>query len=225
MLWALLSALVFRSRSDCLVVDETGSEAVELPAWQLGGVSRGFAHHDDLAWGVREDVVGGVAEVDGGAGATDECGLFSAASVHGVGVGHAHDDEVDAFGGGDVDDGGSGVAGLKEDGLARDFGLLGRGLGFGEACLALGGLLGEVAVDGVGAFDFDDIDGQDAGLASVDAGEVQGDLESAARLVGAVEGDEDGDASHECRVFPVAVGGLTGWCGVSEGISGGGPSP
>ena len=161
----------------------------------------GLADDDDFAGGVGEDVIGGVAEVDGGAGSADEGGLLAASAVDGVGVGNAEHDEVDVLGGGDIDDGRTGVAGLEEDGLAGDLGLFGSGFGVGEAGFALGGFLRQVAIDGMGAVDFDDVDRQDAGFAPVDAGEVQGDIEAAPRLGRAVEGNEDGDGSHVRSVF------------------------
>ena len=164
-----------------------------------------FADDDDFAGGVGEDVVGGVAEVDGGGAAADEGGLFTAA-VDGVGVGDAEHEEVDGAGDGEVDDGGAGAAGLEEDGFAGDAGLFGGGFGLGEAGFAVGGGLRLVGVDGEGAFDFDDVGGEDAGLAAVDAGKLEGKVEGAPGFRRAVEGDEDGDACHVRRVLAAAVG-------------------
>ena len=170
MVWVLLSVV------GRLVVDEAAVQSA-------CGIASGFSDDDDLARGVGEDVIGGVAEVDGGAGASDEGGLRSTAAVHGVGVGDAKHDEVDRFGVDGVDHSGSGVARLEEDGFAGDSGLFGGGFGLGEAGLALCVFLRQVVVDGEGAVDFDDVDRQDAGLASVDAGEVQRDIESTSRFV------------------------------------------
>ena len=122
--------------------------------------------------------------------------LLAASAEDGVGVGDAEHEQVDSFGCGQVDDGGSGVARLEQDRLAGDLGLPGGGFGLGEAGFALSGLLGQIAVDGIGAIDLDDVDREDARLASLDSGEVEGHVQASAGFPRAIKGNEDGDAGH-----------------------------
>jgi len=141
-----------------------------------------LADDHNFAWRMGEDVVGCVSQIDGGSGSTYQCGLLTAATMHGVGVRDTQDDEIDLFGRRGINDGRAGAARLKQDGLAGHFRLPSGRLGLGEAGLTLSRRLRQITIDWIGPLDLDDVDRQDAGLPPVNPGQMQGDIEPAPRL-------------------------------------------
>lgn len=131
-----------------------------------------LADDHNFAWRVGEDVVGCVSQIDGGSGSANQRGLLPAATMHGVGVRDAQDDQIDLFGRRGINDGRAGAARLEQDGLAGHFRLPSGGLGLGETGLTLSRRLRQITIDWIGPVNLDDIDRQDAGLAPVNAGQM-----------------------------------------------------